>query len=149
MMPSLGGVLFGRNARLSATLFGATIGLTLLAQYAYRFHPDRTIIGIVSVPELLLVPMFVPALVHASLNRGLVPCVAYGALAGFCQNAYLYVYDVDPPYRSGPGHLAAVGTELQLPAIGIEVGAFAFVIGASLGLAVRTARSFAPPNGAS
>lgn len=149
MMPSLGALLFGRNARLSATLFGATIGVTLLAQYAYRFHPDRTIIGIVSVPELLLLPMFVPALRHASLNRGLVPCVAYGALAGFCQNTYLYVYDVDPPSRGGPDHLAAMGPELQLPAIGIEVGAFAFVIGASLGVAVRTARSFAAPSEAS
>lgn len=119
------------RVRFGKFLLGVII-CTALTPVVYEVYAGRTVWGTVSLPTVLFVVMFVPAIVHAYLNEGLLPTLSLGVIAGFQYNLYKFLFDVEAPYRSDPTTVTDVVTQLQLPSVGVASAVVGFLVGISL-----------------
>ena len=144
-MASVNSLLLGRDRRLFLQFLVAVVMITAFVPVVYAWYPERTQSGLVSLPTALALVMFVPAVIHAYLNDGLLPSLALGVIAGFEYNLYKFLFDVEAPYRADPHTLVDVFTSLQLPSVGLIHSLVGFVIGISikyaLGIFSGTAKS--------
>lgn len=136
-MASVNSLLLGRDRRLFLQFLAVVVIVTAFVPVVYTWYPGRTQIGLVSLPTALAIVMFAPAVVHAYLNDGLLPSLAFGIIAGFEYNVYKFLFDVEAPYRADPNTLVNVFTSLQLPSVGLIYSLVGFIIGISVKYGLR------------
>jgi len=131
-MTSVNSLLLGRDRGLFLQFLAVVVIATAIVPVVYTGYPGRTQLGLVAFPTALATVMFIPAVVHAYLNEGLLPNLALGVIAGFEYNLYIFLFDVEAPYRADPHSLVDVFTSLQLPAVGFVLSLVGFIIGCAV-----------------